>query len=378
MGRDDRIDVSDQPALPLLTSLRFFAASEVVLYHATFSWKGVAGTDNFLRALVSAGYEVVTFFFVLSGFILTYVYAGRHDLPEGGRLDTRRFLRFRFARLAPAYYLALLLAVPIVARDVTSGHLSGPATVVGLAAVLLFVQAWWPAFASLWNVPAWSLSVEFFFYTLFPRLVGPSARLPPLALLVATYALDLAVLLFLRSLGQARAEAYFSFFPLVHLPQFLFGMALGRCFLSGPALSDRASAALLIAGAVWVVLTFGLAPRLPWWASSNAALAIPFGMVVFGGARARSVLPWLAAPPLVLLGEASYAIYILHHALRHWWNYLSRDVLGVVLSPRLDLVLFFATVCGISVLSFLYFEMPLRRLLLARRAQPAQALRPGE
>ncbi len=80
-----------RPEIPALTSLRFFAALWVVLFHIReFGlWRG--GITPY-RAVVQLGYLGVSFFFVLSGFILVYVYAGR-EVPK------RLFWQARFARV---------------------------------------------------------------------------------------------------------------------------------------------------------------------------------------------------------------------------------------------------------------------------------------
>jgi peptidoglycan/LPS O-acetylase OafA/YrhL len=103
---------SARPPLPVLTSLRFFAAAEVVAFHISTSAGGTAVADGLLKDLSSGGFAAVTFFFVLSGFILGYAHAGRH---EGDGCDVRAgtFWRLRFVRIAPAYYLGLLLALPL-------------------------------------------------------------------------------------------------------------------------------------------------------------------------------------------------------------------------------------------------------------------------
>ena len=110
---------SNRPALPLLTTLRFFAAAEVVASH-------VAQTRpvDVLSGLLSGGYAAVIFFFVLSGFILAYVHTGESE-RSACNVKATRFWRLRFARIAPAYYLGLLLALPILTQVVAQSEASG-------------------------------------------------------------------------------------------------------------------------------------------------------------------------------------------------------------------------------------------------------------
>ena len=92
-----------RPMLPALTSLRFFAALHVLLFHM-YAMQIMTGS-GFYRSLASVGYVGVSFFFVLSGFILVYTYAGRETTPV-------KFWQARFARIYPAYLFSLVVTFP--------------------------------------------------------------------------------------------------------------------------------------------------------------------------------------------------------------------------------------------------------------------------
>src|SRR6185503_8269530 len=96
----------------------------------------------------------------------------------------------------------------------------------------LFLQAWVPGIAEIWNYPAWSLSVEAVFYALFPWLAQASARVSRIWLFLLTYGLVL-VSTILRSLPPIAHDPLLQHLPLFHLPLFIFGMALGRQFMFG-------------------------------------------------------------------------------------------------------------------------------------------------
>lgn len=371
--------MTSRPSLPILTSLRFFAAAEVVAFHVTTSPAGAAIPEGLVRSLSSGGYAAVAFFFILSGFILTYAHAGATE-RDGPNVDTTRFWRLRLARIAPAYYLGLLLALPFLVQFVHHGGWPGGALVAGPLMVLLFLQAWWPPFATLWNYPAWSLSVEWLFYALFPWLVRILARLPRWALLVASYGLIVAATAYradFQSMPSAipagRPDLLFeAYFPPLHLPLFVFGMGLGRLFLFGPPVSPRAHTALLALGAAALLLIFGCSRMLPWWTRSDAALAPLFAALVFGGARAEGLAAPLARPGFVLLGEASYAIYVLHVPLLLMWD----NALGALtldLPYGLGCAVYFAVVCVVSIGVLRYLETPMRSWIAGRRTKTAAA-----
>jgi peptidoglycan/LPS O-acetylase OafA/YrhL len=364
-----------RPELPLLTALRFFAAAEVVAFHVAQTRPGWARPVDFLSGLVSGGYAAVIFFFVLSGFILAYVHT---DERTACNVKATRFWRLRFARIAPAYYLALLLALPIVIQVTMQSQASGWSIAVGLASVLLFVQAWWPAYVTFWNFPAWSLSVECLFYALFPWLARTLVRWPVMAVLAGSYALialTCAYRIEFMSLatmgGQAPAHWLVpTFFPLLHLPLFVFGMALARLYLSGRSLSPRLHAAMLGIGVALLVLIFGGAWLLPSWMLSDAVLAPIFALVIFGGAGAGSFVKPLTSPLFILLGEASYSMYILHIPLRYCWDNLI-DALRLSLTPWLNYPLYFGFVVVVSVVVFRQVETPLRKWIAGERARTA-------
>ena len=302
-------------ALPHLTSLRFFAAFWVLGFHALPR----SGLAPAWAAFWNAGWLGVTFFFVLSGFILTYTY-GRH----AGRFDRRGFWVARFARVYPLYLFAMLFAIPQLAHDVR--HPAATATLVDtprLAGVvvssLAMVQAWFGSLSCVWNCPSWSLSDEAFFYALFPLIVPLTARRDGrwsvLAVALAGMALIAAGASGTLESTVAIAAAGASLHPVARLPEFLVGAWLGGLFVARRPIWPRGGfVAATAAGAIAVLGAWaGLHPAF----HAPHLLSVPlFATLVY--AVASSPDPrrgLLAAGPMVLLGEASYALYMLHGPL---------------------------------------------------------------
>lgn len=366
--RDVPAEQARRPPLPLLTSLRFFAAAEVVAFHfVTTRPGGPEPSEGVVAGLASGGFAAVAFFFVLSGFILTYVHAGP-DAAAPVDVPAHRFWRLRFARLAPAYWAALVLSLPVLLVQLQAGGLPAWAQVGGPLMVLAFVQAWWPPVATLWNMPAWSLSVEVLFYALFPALARFTAPVSPRLLLVVSAAGILFTTwlrreflsppgLFPEPTGPFLWQAYF---PPLYLPHFLFGMALGRWHL--PGAPGRVSRHWLPAVSMILVALFAAASWLPWWTRSDAALMPLFALLILAGATPTPGRSLLALPVLVLLGEASYALYILHLPLRLWWD-AAMLMLGVQVPEGLQFAFYFAFATIGSLIALRRIEMPLRRLI---------------
>lgn len=365
MDAADRLqppESAPRPQLPALTSLRFFAAATVVVSHYGADTLGLQ--TPILRGWAQSGYEAVTFFFVLSGFILTYAHQ-RDDRQTGMNVTARRFWGARIGRIMPAYLLALLIAAPSFAYALLVSRMVSPGV---LAASLLLVptllQAWVPPVAFAWNGPAWSLSVEAFFYALFPTLARSLKGRGVWLSLGAVYAGVVAVALLrlcfpLGPFGTSWFN-FWAYFPLLHLPQFVFGMILCRASLAvGPGWA-RLRLLAFLAGALGLALVLGLR-ELPLWLRSDAVLAPLYGLVIVGAVDTRPlVLRWLAWPVMIFLGEVSYSIYILHIPLGFWWGKLL-DLININLPPVVDFALYAAFVVLASGLCFRFVETPARR-----------------
>lgn len=362
-----------RPHLHALTGLRFFAALHVVGFHLWRfdAWDAPVVVERFVRS----GPVAVTLFFVLSGFVLTYTYA------DGTRLvtTTRSFLWARFARVYPVYLLGLLLSFPVVlalwSRAGGGAEALTSELARGLAAGLL-VQAHHPDLALAWNPPAWSLSAEAFFYVLFPLLaprVLACSRRSALVVggvavgvsLLASYGLALAADAATDDRVQRLFVHAFKYHPLVRLPEFLLGVVAARLFLDERGPPRVPATAWLVALASLVVVALGLVPYALW---HNAFLAPLFALVVVALASGPTTVGRaLSCRALVKLGEASYALYILHVPLLYWIAGVGERRTGekVLERPAVALVSL-VVIVALSRLVFVAVEAPLRRWL--RRA----------
>jgi peptidoglycan/LPS O-acetylase OafA/YrhL len=349
--------------LEALTTLRFFAALHVTLFHLLA--QGEWGLPGPLLDLVRAGPVSVSFFFVLSGFILTQAYADRppHRAPVA-------YTRSRFARIYPLYLLGLLLMAP------WWFSLGGGTAAPSLASLAL-VQAWWPPWSNAWNAPAWSLSVEAFFYVLFPLVLPWTLRVSRgvlwgvagagwLVMLGASFAY-----VGLAPDGLATVDASSSafwldalkFHPLVRLPEFIVGLALGRAARDGARLPEGLGVVAVLA----LFAALSVSSRVPFPVLHNGLLTPLFAVVILGAgttrsATARRVLEHRA---LVTMGEASYALYILQTPVLGFTHAAVRRVLPAETAhtaPFAALGLVAALVA--SVLAWRFVERPAREWLL--------------
>ena len=361
-----------RPRLHALTTLRFFAALHVVLFHMRVI--GILpGGPWWYQQFAGIGFVGVNFFFVLSGFILVYTY-------DGPTLNVRKFWWARFARIYPAYILSLIVAAPFFFFAVR--HLDLPIfawskqhLVLACVLTLSLLQSWVPHAALTWNSVCWSLSVEAFFYFLFPFLLLRSKKFSERALILGLIGFWLVSLcfsfayVFLHPDGADKINSgeitlfwknVLSFNPLVRLPEFVVGMLAGRLFL---ARGDKAKSAslLILCGLLGFACIVFFADKIPNPVLSAGLLSPAFAAIIYGAAQQPRWTAFLAAPFLVLLGDASYSLYLLHSLLI---TRVFDSFPHFAWSARVALSLFAAIAA--SILAYRLVEQPARRLLRRR------------
>lgn len=297
------------PRLDSLTGLRWWAAFLVFLFHM----RVFAPLPGPITRLFDEGYLGVTFFFVLSGFVLTW------SMRPG--VSTSTFYWRRFARVWPAHFVALLFAIPVfyTLSTVPEGSFLKPFDVGILLLSVVLLQGWWanPGILFSGNPAAWTLTVEALFYALHPwisRILTPLAKrgalLFALAAIVWAFGYRFGVLTWPES-WLAHVPM-----PITRVPEFLLGMALAWAMRSGwrPAIHP----VLGVAALGVVVLGIVLAPLSPTLASAalfgNELFTVAVGLVIvaltsysLSGRRFLFETRWQ-----VKLGEWSFAFYLVH------------------------------------------------------------------
>lgn len=304
--------------LDSLTGLRFFAAWLVVVHHFTnfallpYIWR-----------YTGFGATGVTFFFVLSGFVLTWSFVPS-DTPG-------RFYWRRFARIWPLHAATTLIALPVFYswRDVPYDW-----TGIGLSFVLL--HAWVPTASTYFagNPASWSLSCEMFFYALHPLVVRTALGLKLLALGAATLIVLGAVFIVVRwspDWWPDRIVGWMLYIsPLFRLGEFLLGIALAAALRRGFRVPLGVIPWAILVG-LWFHLEYVFAPAhfsATWRVLVSQATYVVLPVLYAGviGAAAQldfdDARSWLRTRPMVLLGQWSYALYLVHatiiYALINW------------------------------------------------------------
>jgi peptidoglycan/LPS O-acetylase OafA/YrhL len=294
-----------------LTSLRFFAAFWVLLFHLRLHLGGPQ--PLVLERLLLAGPLAMTFFFVLSGFILVVASQGKEPWQDMAGYAWRRF-----ARIYPIYLAYLILFWCVIGF---AGNLGGKplraALVLGFTDFTL-TNAWFPqAFlGGFGRDGSWSLSAEVFFYALFPFLLLHARQMSDRALTLAVR-WSIACAMFGALAGKylppqgAIAETVFYSLPIFRLPEFAAGVFYAVWVLRDPTRLPTGRKLGLLSVA-FVVFVCAAAHALPY--VGGDFILIPFLLCLFAYFM-RTEAGWgarlLSSRPLVFLGEISYGLYLM-------------------------------------------------------------------
>jgi peptidoglycan/LPS O-acetylase OafA/YrhL len=252
MSSNNIIAADAAPQLTPLNGIRFFAVFHIFLYHLWSSrnegdlktgqmshvYEGLDSLPPLLSNFLAHGYLSTSFFFLLSGFILAYLYWA----PSGElSTSTKQFWWKRFSRIYPIHLVVLLitalLLLPRFWFDPTAP--SVPLAIASFVATATLTHAWVPPFVPLWSWPTWALSAIVFLYLIMPTLMRWLARLTrrqQLFLLIAMPVISLVpTLIFLQffpdgAKDQRSWQIFIGSNPLFWVPHFAAGMLLSSVF----------------------------------------------------------------------------------------------------------------------------------------------------
>jgi peptidoglycan/LPS O-acetylase OafA/YrhL len=358
--------------LTTLTPLRGLAALMVAIYHfeevcAKFIPEG---STMFVRK----GYLMVDLFFVLSGFIMLYVYGHtfERNMSKAGFIN---FLAARFARIYPLHLFTLLLLVGVF-------YISGaqPDLINDPAAIpthLLLLHSFGIHQIFTWNVPSWSISAEWWAYMVFPVLVVLLNRyrvatrtgmvlFTVLAYLAIVYWLPRTNLFMPDAPAPQNLDVTYNYGFLRGLAGFLVGMIIYELYTQEQVRKffGRDVTALLIAGVTALLLHLGV----------NDLFYIPLfaGLVLCLASNTGRVKNIFNNRPLQFLGDISYSVYLVHGLLLFWvgvpilimagYTYQGPGSLTIPLGAGILYCLLYVLISvGLSTLTYYFIEKPCRK-----------------
>lgn len=325
-----------------------------------------AFTEPYLPAFVTrtfaSGYLAVDLFFMLSGFVLFYCHGHEFEAVRSSTVLT--FYKKRLARVYPVHLLLLLLFLSVPSTillfseqaTVTNRFTSG-----SFIANLLLIQNWGLFDQLTWNIPAWSISVEWFAYLWFPAIAFAISKFRDAkAVLIGLILISLLLVPLTGNLfGIASIGDNISNYGVIRgLIQFIVGALLCPLALS------RRDANLYVPTFV-AIIPFGLLILLSAGIVSDlwfAPLTFLVLILYLSGGRGF-VARAFKSRWLVFLGDISYSTYIIHYLVYDWFKFLFIKP-GEPAAWWL-IVLTFGFILVASILSYRWIERPAQRALLS-------------
>lgn len=332
----------------------------VVVYHLIHAEHVYGGGTTLLGGAAHFGFAGVDVFFVISGFIMAKVTAGRF----GSTVVAMDFLGRRALRIFPLYWLCT--AAIALALNVRPGSLDpGLAEKSILQSLLLLPQEGGPLL-----VVGWTLTYELFFYTAtaFSLVLRSRSRVP---LLILAWA---ALLLLMQALPAQNPWSILLTSPLAF--EFIAGAIAGMYWHRLP---DRQAWTAIACGLGWMIAAGILLSGHPVYGQADGIRTIAFGLpsalLVAGFARleatGRIKPPHLA----VMLGDASYSLYLTHLFVlsvsgRVWAAF---GATGTNVGNATFVISTFIACCGVALLVHRFVERPITSIgnrAWVRRAAP--------
>jgi peptidoglycan/LPS O-acetylase OafA/YrhL len=360
-----------------LTSLRGIAATIVVILHLAYSTLPQAGVvlsahTHFFRN----GYLCVDLFFILSGFIMTHVYLDRFYLGAS-KSNYWAYLCTRFARIYPLHLftLAFLVGLEICKLGLPNAQaFTGKFNLTALVANIFLLQAfdfncppllWCKTF---WNEPAWSISVEFITYLIFPVLlylllktnlktdaIGYLATLIALFLLIKFTRGNLDTLIGIPSIARSGLEC-------------VLGMITYKFYRWGEYRNYLKLDILAIVSVMWV--TWIMHNWIDNFRGLHDWSILPaFSLLILAIAPKHNgfISKLMNSPLLLYLGTISYSIYLVHwclaELLKTFWLYRFQMEIATALDRSqslLAVMLMLPLVFFTASLTYRFVEVPMR------------------
>jgi peptidoglycan/LPS O-acetylase OafA/YrhL len=344
-----------------LTTFRFFAALFVFLSHISF-FKEYEFLNWIYVRIFEEGYLGVTFFFVLSGFILTYNYHNKFKT-----LDQQGIFKFFIARLAriyPVHLLTFFLTVPLLYKAFLENALH---TSIKAIPNLLLLQSFVPVNGVYfsYNSVSWSLSNEIFFYICLPFIIFflNKIRLRGNTLISVVAGVWLVSIFFVFTFRDIELNYWlFYIFPLFRLSDFLVGVFLALLFLN-PPIQRKVNHNIMYYTFMEFIAILSLIIAIYYFPYVHQSLRYSvyyiffISLIIYIFAFQKGLISKLLSNKFFLfLGELSFSFYMLHHLVIRYSSYL----LIINSSPIILAVFSFTVSILASALVYTFYEVPLR------------------
>lgn len=338
-----------------LTFTRFIAAISIVIFH--YGNKSPLFNNNYLGFIFNQANIGVSYFFILSGFVMIIAY------HKKVRIEPIDYLKNRFARIYPIYFFAILLVFLLQIKK-------GEIYFSDMFTNLFLIQSWIPEKVFTFNPPGWSLSVEFIFYLIFPFIynkfyIKKNRRLVYVSIilfwLISQIIFSLGLIFFENDFTLRR---FLKFNPIMHINEFLMGNIAGVYFINNLKMKKKYIdiKVLLLLACVLLALKF------PFGLNYNNGLLVIFftPLIILLSINNGVITKFFKTRICVFLGEISYGIYILQFPV---YSIISAYSLQKYFQIQNETLLFFIRFIILLILSsftYVLIEKPLRNFISNR------------
>lgn len=352
-----------------LNALRGIAALLVVLLHSKdMVTYGLHLALPFEIPLISKGALAVDLFFALSGFVLMHAYHKRFESVSFSQYG--QFIQNRLARIYPLY-LAVLLALgllkamalchwipylPILNSKIDTDAWS-------FISSILMIQSWHLHDNWTWNLPAWSISSEWFVYLIAPFIISACIKLRHPVQIILLYCVSAALVFGLHFIYP---DSYFTydFGNIRMLSEFCMGVCMYQTYQWLTSRQVKLPYTLLFT--ITAITSLGLMA----FADVNNAILVNLNifLILFAANAGGLIRKFLSSKPMFYLGEISYSIYIIHFAIVSFLSSVMRPMLVTVSGQGYGVYLAVCTVTCILLahFSYQYIESPCRNWLKSK------------
>ena len=364
-----------------LTSFRFFFALAVFAHHIIINVNRFVSLPEEISRMLDEGFIGVGFFFILSGFVLTYSYENKILAKKINKKD------FYIARIARIYPMHLLMLLVVIIKNCVILSTEIPFNIGSFFLNLFLLQSFVPVYDVYFsfNSVSWSLSDEMFFYLSFPFLMPLLTKIKYKLKILSVPIM--AAIIIIVNLNLHNADEKFAILyinPIFRIFDFILGIYV--CQLWNYLRNRQISKINFNYVEVFsLILMFAFV-----YFSGNVSLSfrysvyywIPMFILLITFAFQRGYISKLLSKrSLILLGEASFCFYLIHvliiqsmkNILESLKNVLSFDNHYIPLIIYVSVFIFiFVGMCFLSILLHKYFEKPLNKYLKKILIKPAK------
>jgi len=294
-----------------LTSLRFFFAFCVFLSHLSYL-KGDERYKGIFNSIFSEGFLGVSFFFILSGFILALNYREKFINKT---ITLKKFYLARFARIYPLYFVTMLAAIPV---------LWGGFKI--LIYNIFLIQSYIPdqEYYFSFNAPSWSISDEMFFYAIFPVLIGISYKFKVIFKAVLCVTFVSLIILMNIILPEEKIHYWLYISPFTRVFDFILGIFLFDICLYlkklKPNLNQNIYTFCEIGALAVLVVFFIFKDHFAISYRYSIYYWLPMCLIIlmaanpfFSDKKQTLISKFLSWKWFVYLGEISFGFYLIHY-----------------------------------------------------------------